>query len=369
MTKSSTKSKVPTKKHNPKNGYSTAILKAAIKLKNSRKRPASESESEESEDEESSDDEPKVRCKKRAKQARATSAELDEIVNDSGPEVVEVEVVDGGDDGASDNEPDEERQSSAQGKKRGDDLEDRHRVKIPSQVGVKKGLTKDLLTIFSDHVVVKFMKNEGYETVKGWWCLPCKADTVLVKKYGKQKAFHIGGNSSCRAHIRKHYELYKQRCKDENIPENHYAVPQVIWKELQNLKANPKAKRQGKLDGPLGSMKGPSPHAQEFTQDGVLHAVARFVACGDQVLAVADKAVFRNCLTAMRPKAETIDLPSAHDVGKCIHNQCVDWLTELKGKIRTKPSRFIKNDLAKAFPGLFWTWGKTWGAKQRSGTK
>ncbi|KAH9028422.1 hypothetical protein EDB83DRAFT_2319538 [Lactarius deliciosus] len=275
MAKSATKSKVPTKKHNQKKkGYSTAILKAAIKLKNGRKHPASESESDESGDEESTDDKPKTRHKK--KQAQATDTEYEELVDDSGPEVVEVEVVDDGEDGVSDNEPDEEHQrSTQQGNKRGDDLEDRHRVEIPPQLGVKKGLTKDLLTIFSDLIVVKFKKNEGYETVKGRWCLPCKADIVLVKKYGKRKAFHTGSNSSCRTHIRQHYELYKQRCKDKNIPENHYTVPRVIWKELQELRANLKAMRQGKLDGALGSMNSPSPHAQEYTQDGVLHVVAR----------------------------------------------------------------------------------------------
>ncbi|KAH9015244.1 hypothetical protein EDB83DRAFT_2321314 [Lactarius deliciosus] len=181
MVKSAMKSKVPTKKHNQKKkGYSTAILKVAIKLKNGRKCPASKSESDESRDEESTDDEPKTRCKK--KQAWATNTEYEELVDDSGPEVVEVEVVDDGEDRVSDNEPDEECQRSAQGNKRGDDLEDRHRVKIPPQLGVKKGLTKDLLTIFSDLIVVKFKKNEGYKTVKGRWCLPCKADIVLVKK-------------------------------------------------------------------------------------------------------------------------------------------------------------------------------------------
>ena len=56
-----------------------------------------------------------------------------------------------------------------------------------------------------------------------------------------QKAFHTDGNSSCRAHIQKHYELYKQRCKDGNIPENHHAMPCVLWKELQKAKNNPKA--------------------------------------------------------------------------------------------------------------------------------
>ncbi|KAF8503808.1 hypothetical protein F5888DRAFT_1606440, partial [Russula emetica] len=73
----------------------------------------------------------------------------------------------------------------------------------------------------------------------------------------KRKAFHIGGNSSCRVHIRKHYKLYKQRCKDENIPENHHALPQPLWKEIQEAKNNPKATQQRRLDRAFETVKGP----------------------------------------------------------------------------------------------------------------
>jgi hypothetical protein len=109
-----------------------------------------------------------------------------------------------------------------------------------------------------------------------------RANAEFVKKNGKRKAFHTGGNSSCRAHIRKHYELYKQRCKDGNIPENHHALPRELWKELQEAKKNPKAMQQRKLDGAFKAIKAPA----EFTREGVLHAVARFVACDDQVRGV-----------------------------------------------------------------------------------
>lgn len=91
-----------------------------------------------------------------------------------------------------------------------------------------------------------------------------------------RKAFHIGGNSSCRAHIRQHYELYKKRCKDGNIPENHHAMPRVLWKELQEKK---KGMHQGKLSAVFETVKS----SVDFTREGVLHAVARFVACDDQV--------------------------------------------------------------------------------------
>jgi hypothetical protein len=35
----------------------------------------------------------------------------------------------------------------------------------------------------------------------------------------------------------------------------------------------------------------------------------------------------------MRPKAKNKDLPSTHDVAKYIHNQFVEWLTDLKKEI------------------------------------
>jgi hypothetical protein len=59
--------------------------------------------------------------------------------------------------------------------------------------------------------------------------------------------------------------------------------------------------------------------------------------CADvrfKALAVADKAVFRNCLVAMRPKAGRQDIPSTHDVATYIHNEFVKWLKELKDKIQ-----------------------------------
>ncbi|KAF8152427.1 hypothetical protein B0H34DRAFT_663730 [Crassisporium funariophilum] len=47
----------------------------------------------------------------------------------------------------------------------------------------------------------------------------------FFKLNGKQKAFHKGGNSSCRLHICQHYKIYKQACEKENIPLNHWAMP------------------------------------------------------------------------------------------------------------------------------------------------
>lgn len=50
---------------------------------------------------------------------------------------------------------------------------------LPDEKPTKVDTTKDLLTIFSDRVDVKFMKKDGsYEVVRGRWCLVCKSVSV-----------------------------------------------------------------------------------------------------------------------------------------------------------------------------------------------
>jgi hypothetical protein len=52
-----------------------------------------------------------------------------------------------------------------------------------------------------------------------------------------------------------------------------------------------------------------------------------------KALAVASNKLFRNCLVSMRPKTKLAELPSSHDVGVYIHNECVKWLKQLKEDI------------------------------------
>jgi hypothetical protein len=54
------------------------------------------------------------------------------------------------------------------------DLEERHQGDIPDTLIVKKDTTKDLLTIFSDRLTVKFKKGGITKAVKGRWCNPCR---------------------------------------------------------------------------------------------------------------------------------------------------------------------------------------------------
>jgi Mn-containing catalase len=99
----------------------------------------------------------------------------------------------------------------------------------------------------------------------------------MTKREGMQKAFLKGSNSSCRGHARQHWELYQLKCKENDIPIHHWAIPRVIWKARE--KERQLKGKQPKLDGTFERVTGP----KEFTRDGVLHAVAQFVACDDQV--------------------------------------------------------------------------------------
>ena len=97
-------------------------------------------------------------------------------------------------------------------------------------------------------------------------------------KGGVRAAFFLGGNSTCRTHIRKHYEIYKARCQDGNIPENHRALRRDLYEQMK-MDKRAKGGAQLTLDAALVK---PS-DAKLYTRDGATHAVAQFVACDDQV--------------------------------------------------------------------------------------
>jgi hypothetical protein len=156
-----------------------------------------------------------------------------------------------------------------------------------------------------------------------------------IKRSGVRKCFHIGGNSSCRQHIRGHYDLYKARCEDRDVKMNDWAMPRALWKEKKKH-TNP-VKEQTTLDGQV-EMK---PVPKSFTREGILEAVASHIVCDDQALSLAGKATFRNCLVAMRPRTTTADIPSTHDVTVFIHNQFADLLDKLKDQISVRCSRTL----------------------------
>jgi len=117
-----------------------------------------------------------------------------------------------------------------------------------------------------------------------WYLLaPSRANEHFVKLNRKHKAFHKGVNSSCRLHIRQHYDLYKEKCEKAELPINHWAIPREIWKVMEE---NKELEKQGQLtkkkQQQMLDFKGVTgPH--EFTRAGILHAVAKLIATDNQV--------------------------------------------------------------------------------------
>ena len=110
-----------------------------------------------------------------------------------------------------------------------------------------------------------------------------RADASFIKAHGKRKAFHKGGNSSCRTHIRQHYELYVRKCEEANLPINHWAIPREIWRVMEEEK---EAANRGRLTQKqqqqqlsFKTVTGP----REFTRAAVLHAVTKLIATNNQV--------------------------------------------------------------------------------------
>jgi hypothetical protein len=113
----------------------------------------------------------------------------------------------------------------------------------------------------------------------------CRLDDGFIKSHGMKKAFHKGSNSSCRMHLRQHYEIYRAKCEKDDIPINHWAIPREIWRVMEEKKEEARRgrltqkKEQQILD--FKTVTGP----REFTRAGALHAVANLIVTDNQVYA------------------------------------------------------------------------------------
>jgi hypothetical protein len=107
-----------------------------------------------------------------------------------------------------------------------------------------------------------------------------REDKALILKHGRQRAFLTGHNSTCRYHLRGHWDVYKAACGKASLALHHHAMPRNIWEALVNReKAKDNEKKKGQQTLSLTKITGP----KEFTRGGILHAVAQFVVCDDQV--------------------------------------------------------------------------------------
>ncbi|RDB17308.1 hypothetical protein Hypma_001668 [Hypsizygus marmoreus] len=211
-----------------KNSTSTSKATSSRQKKPSTSRKRQASDNEESDDTSDGDT-----CSRHQKKS-ARKAPAAQTTDDEEPEEPEVKVVDDNIAGEGQRDEEDEDNPNSNDEDTPDGLETKHNNPVPSTKVVKKDSTKDLLLIMTDIVQVKFkVGNDDYTSIKGRWCIPCKNNTTFVAKHGKRKAFFTGGNSSCRQHIRQHYDLYKKKCSDANVPENHWAIPQQLWREME----------------------------------------------------------------------------------------------------------------------------------------
>lgn len=108
-------------------------------------------------------------------------------------------------------------------------------------------------------------------------------DENFLKINGKCKAFHKGGNLSCRLHLRQHYDIYKEKCKKGGIQINHWAIPRETWKTMEEERMAAKEgrlmKKQQQQELDFKKVAG----LREFTRAGVLNAVMKLIATNNQV--------------------------------------------------------------------------------------
>jgi len=162
---------------------------------------------------------------------------------------------------------------------------------------MKRELTRDLLTIFTDKVWVCFKWGEQFEQVYGQWCLVCKwvrefwaitHNTYLGRPFcrdnkaftdlkGLHRAFFTRSNMSCQTHICYHYDVYKFKCEADNLPMNNRCILWDLWKKMQTKSGG--LSTQTTLDSVVQVLKEP----KEFSRDALLHALAQLVVCNDEV--------------------------------------------------------------------------------------
>lgn len=97
-------------------------------------------------------------------------------------------------------------------------------------------------------------------------------------------AFKLGGNSSCRQHIRSHYAEYLKRCAEEGCTPQEHCMPRDLLKKkkLQEAIAAGKKKKaaaQGTLDTVVTKRDLPGP----FKTKNTILAIAQYFACKDIV--------------------------------------------------------------------------------------
>lgn len=114
-------------------------------------------------------------------------------------------------------------------------------------------------------------------------CFNCSPEIQRTddKIKNKRNTFFVGGSSGCQVHARTHFPIYKARCEAAGIKLHHHALPRKLFRAMRNeemAKAKGGTRKQSTLDNVVVKEK-----KTEFTCENLLHEVAKFVVCDDQV--------------------------------------------------------------------------------------
>lgn len=114
-------------------------------------------------------------------------------------------------------------------------------------------------------------------------CFNCSPEIQRTddKIKNKRNTFFVGGSSGCQFHARTHFPIYKARREAAGIKLHHHALPRKLFRAMRKeemAKAKGGTRKQSKLDNVVVKEK-----KTEFTCENLLHEVAKFVVCNDQV--------------------------------------------------------------------------------------
>ena len=112
--------------------------------------------------------------------------------------------------------------------------------------------------------------------IKNFIFTRCRSNEAFIKEKGLRACFFKGLNTTCRHHIRRHYDVYKQKCEAEKITMKDRCVPRPLWRKMQD---DVLCGKQRMLDKHIQKLL----PVTEFSKPAILAAVAQLIACDDQV--------------------------------------------------------------------------------------
>lgn len=107
-------------------------------------------------------------------------------------------------------------------------------------------------------------------------------DAAYVLRKTERGCFHKGGNSSLRHHLRQHWALYKKTCEEKGVAIRDSAMPTAVLKAKQEAAAAAEAGKDPEA-GKLTSMGFTPVIPQEFSVQGALEHISKYIVCTDQV--------------------------------------------------------------------------------------